>query len=134
MKADTPLRVTLLAWAVLSLTAWNTFRLWTAIAWRDVLGEFASHPGPLYIGATGAFWIALGLTNLWALTARKSWTPRLLTASAMGYTAWYWTDRLFLQAERANWPFTLVVNLFLLGWIWFTLRTNIFATERESHE
>ncbi|MFZ5879710.1 MAG: hypothetical protein ACOY0R_10090 [Chloroflexota bacterium] len=133
MTSNLPFRVTLLAWLVLSLTVWNGFRLWTAIAWRDVLGEFASRPGALYIGATGLFWMLLGWLDLWAILRAKSWwTPRLLAASAAGYTAWYWADRLLLQTGRDNWPFTLIVNLLLLGWTWFALRTNIFAKERNT--
>ncbi|MBI5296654.1 MAG: hypothetical protein HY869_14345 [Chloroflexi bacterium] len=132
MTSSPPFRVTLLTWTVLSLTVWNIFRLWTAIAWREVVGEFAPQPGPLYIGLTGALWALLGFLLLWGLAGRKSWIPRLLIGCAAAYTLWYWADRLFLQTERANWPFTLIVNLLLLVLTYFTIRTKIFAEERGS--
>jgi hypothetical protein len=130
VKSTLPFRVTLLTWMVLSLTAWNFFRVWTAFAWRETLSEFAPKPGPLYIGLTGAIWVTLGLFIFWAVARRKSWTPRLLIGSAAVYTLWYWADRLFLQTGRDNWPFTLIVNLLLLGLTYFTIRTKFFAKER----
>ncbi len=39
-----PFRVTLLLWLVLFLTAWNALRLWTALAWHNVLNEFSAQP------------------------------------------------------------------------------------------
>lgn len=130
MTSSLPFRATLLTWTVLSLTVWNIFRLWTAVAWREVVGEFAPQPGPLYIGLTGALWALLGLLLLWGLAGKKSWISRLLIGSSAAYTLWYWTDRLLLQTERANWPFTLIVNLLLLVLTYFTIRTKIFAEER----
>lgn len=120
--------------AVLLLTVWSLFRIWGAFAWRDTLTEFVAKPGPLYIGLTGALWAALGVTVLWGLEFRENWTPRLLTGSAIAFSLWYWTDRLFLQADRANAPFTLAVNLLVFIPIILTTRTNYFTKERETDE
>lgn len=134
MKQVPPFSVTLATALVLSLSAWSLFRVWTAFTWRDILAEFASRPGPLYIGITGAIWASLGLITLWGIKFRKSWTPRLLLGGALAFSAWYWTDRLLLQTERVNWLFTLVCNLLAFVSIYFTTRTTYFTKEREHNE
>ena len=134
MKKSAPWCVTMLGLVVLCLTVWNLFRTLAAFAWWAPLGEFAPRPGPLYIGATGILWSALGATLLWALELRKSWGARLLPASAALYTAWYWTDRLLLQTERANGPFALVVQLAVFALIFCATRTTYFTKERETDE
>lgn len=133
MKSKTSFRVTLLMLAVLTLTAWNAVRVWTAFAWRETLMEFAPQPGPLYIGVSGALWVVVGLSVLYALVQKKAWAPRLLVGAASAYTLWYWSDRLILQTGRDNWPFTLTVNLFLLVLVFFTIKyLQREAYERES--
>ncbi len=132
MKSNPPFRVTLLSGVVLSLTAWNLFRVGTAIAWRGILAEFAAQPGPLYIGISGAIWSAVGLVLVWAILWAKKWTPRLLAGAAAAYTLWYWIDRLVLQTQRDNWPFTLAVNLLIFILVVFTTKSNYF--QREAYE
>ncbi len=132
MKSHIPFRVTLLMLVVLILTAWNIVRVWTAFTWREALTEFAPQPGPLYIGVSGAIWSVVGLSTLWALWQKKAWTPHLLVGTASAYTLWYWADRLLLQNERDNWPFTLTVNLFLLLLVFFTIRSKF--VQREAYE
>jgi hypothetical protein len=135
MRRSVPFRVTALVWVVLSLTAWNAVRLWTAIAWSARLAEFAPRPGPLYIAVTGAVWTAAGLAVLWAVWKRKTWAPKLLVGAAAAYTAWYWADRLLLQQGRANWGFVLAVNLLLLFHVFLSIHSRYFqreAYERES--
>jgi hypothetical protein len=105
---------------VLTLTAWNAVRVWTAFAWREALAEFAPQPGPLYIGISGAVWVLVGLSVLWALEWRRAWRLRLLVGAASAYTLWYWSDRLILQTWRDNWPFTLTVNVLLLLLVFIT--------------
>jgi hypothetical protein len=132
MRRFAPFRVTVLLWMVLTLTAWNAVRLWTAIAWRERLAEFAPSPGPFYIGLTGAIWTGVGLVVLWAVWKGKPWTLRLLAAGALAYTAWYWADRLLLQQEHANWGFMLLVNVSLLVYVFLTIRWLIH--QREAYE
>ncbi|MBK8821894.1 MAG: hypothetical protein IPN58_04580 [Anaerolineales bacterium] len=50
-----PLRVTLLLLMVLSLTTWNALRLWTSLAWQNVLNEFSVQPSPTVTAGSGAF-------------------------------------------------------------------------------
>ena len=115
---DQPLpRATPLLLVVLSLTVWQALRIQTALAWYDLLQEFAPRPGPIYTAVTGAFWFAVGAWLLWRIWRRQSRTANLLLVAAVGYTIWYWADRLILQAPRANWPFTLVLNIVLLAYV-----------------
>ncbi len=114
------------------LTVWNLFRAWTAFAWWGVLAEFIPRPGPLYIGLTGILWSALGLVLVWGLDSGRHWAPRLALGAGPVYTAWYWTDRLVLQTERANWPFILFVNLLVLVLIVVIYKSDFF--QREAYE
>jgi hypothetical protein len=102
---------------VLSLTAWQAIRLQTALAWYDVLGEFAPVPGPLYTALSGAAWLLVGAFVLWCLWQKKPWTAEVLLGAALAYSVWYWVDRLVLQAPHANWPFMLLVNVILLAYV-----------------
>lgn len=102
---------------VLCLTAWNAIRLQTALAWYDVLGEFAPVPGPSYTALSGATWLMIGAVLLWCLWRRKPWAADFLLGTALAYSAWYWLDRLAMQAPHANWPFMLLVNLIILAYV-----------------
>lgn len=129
MTKGAPFRVTALVWLVLWFTMWNALRLWTAIDWRIRLEEFASRPGALYIGGTGAFFAVLGLGSLWSLFRDKTWSQKLIVTTALVYSAWYWADRLLLQQEHTNWLFALVANLLVLAFIWISLRSWFFRRQ-----
>jgi hypothetical protein len=110
-------RATPLLSVVLMLMAWNVIRIWTAIAWYDVLQEFAPRPGAVYTATSGAVWLAVGIYLLWCLWQDKAWAAQTLLGAAAAYSAWYWTDRLVLQGPRSNWAFALLVNLVLLAYV-----------------
>lgn len=132
-----PRRVTLLMWLVLGFTAWNAVRFATSFAWRDTLEMYAPHPGPVYIGASGALWVVTGSFVLWSFWCGKRWTrPALLIASGV-YAAWSWADRLFVQTQmRANWPFALLATIILLTFVAAVVLDphNYAYFERETHE
>ncbi len=110
-----PLRITLLLWLVLIITAWNIVRLVSGIAWRETLEIYAPHPGVLYVALTGAIWTLVGLFTLWSFWRGERWTRSLIVTAAALYSAWIWVDRLFFQAKtQANWPFTLLLTVLLL--------------------
>jgi hypothetical protein len=130
MMIKLPFRVTLLLWLVLILTAWNALRLWTSLAWHNVLIEFSARPAPLIITTVSLVWIVTGIAIVWGIWQNKEWTSKLLLGSAVGYTIWYWSERLLWQEPRPNWPFAVILNLALLVFI-------IFATKslaREAYE
>jgi hypothetical protein len=113
-----PLRITLVLWVVLITTAWNTARAATSIAWSRLLAKYAAHPGPLYIGLTGAVFALAGAAILWAFWRRAGWAPAALIAGSWIYVAWGWGDRLIFQGQsRTSWPFAAVVTALALLWI-----------------
>jgi hypothetical protein len=123
-------RVTLLYCLVLTLTAWNGLRLWTALAWQNTLTEFSASPPPIILAISGAFWMVTGIILLWSIWQRKAWAATLLVGVAAGYPVWYWGERLIWQNPQPNWLFAVIVNLALLIFILFT--SKLLA--REAHE
>jgi hypothetical protein len=112
-----PLRITLLLWLVLIITAWNFVRLVTSITWHVTLETYASRPGPFYIGVTGGVWALSGVFLLWSFIHGAWWNRMALLIIGFGYSAWVWVDKLFVQTQlRANWPFNLLTTVLLLGY------------------
>lgn len=109
-----PFRVTLTLWLVLFLTAWNGLRLWTAIAWREVLVEFSAKPSPSISSISGAVWFVIGCLILWKVIQGSAAAWNTLLWAAAGYSVWYWTERLLWQEPRPNWPFAVALNLVLM--------------------
>ena len=125
-----PFRVTLLSGLVLILTIWNFIRVWTALAWRTVLNEFSSQPTSVIITVSGAIWMFMGMLMLWGIWQKKAWAAKLLLGASAGYTVWYWSERLIWQSPHPNWPFAVIVNLVLLGFILFATK----SLSREAYE
>ena len=124
------LRVTLLLWLVLCLSAWNGLRFWTALSWMNVLREFSARPDPTVTAASGAIWAVTGLILAWGIWQNKAWARKLLIVAAAGYTVWYWIGRLIWHEPRPNWPFAIAVNLFLLIFIFNATKPS----KREAYE
>lgn len=110
-----PGSVTSLLFVVLTLTTWNAIRLGAAIADWSALTEFAPRPGPRYIVLTASFWTLSGLTTWTAIRRRHPRARSLFAAYVLGYTLWWWADRLLLQNANPNWPFALGLTIILLG-------------------
>jgi hypothetical protein len=125
-----PLRVTLLYWLVLILSAWNGLRLWTALAWQNVLTEFSASPPPIVTAISGGVWMVVGIILLWSIWQKKVWAAKLLIGTASGYSVWYWVERLTWQNPHPNWLFAVIVNLAGMIFILFNAR----LLSREAHE
>jgi hypothetical protein len=125
-----PFRVTLLHLLVLTLSAWNGLRLWTALAWRDVLTEYSASPSPIIIAASGAIWMITGFILFWSILQKKAWAGKLLIGSTAGYSVWYWSERLVWQNPHPNWFFAVIVNLAGIAFILL----NVKSLSREAHE
>ena len=125
-----PFCVTLSIWLVLILTTWNGLRLWTAIAWRNVLIEFAAKPTPVISALSGAVWSVFGCILVWDFLQDKARAGKMLVWGAAGYSVWYWIERLVWQEPRPNWPFAVILNLVLLLFILYTKR----SMTREAYE
>jgi hypothetical protein len=122
-----PFRATLLLLLVLTFVAWNALRLWTALAWRDVLNEFSAQPTPMTAAVSGAIWMISGIILAWGVSQKKRWATKALFGVAAGYTVWYWSERFVWQNPHPNWQFAVVVNLALVVFI-------LFATKPRSKE
>jgi hypothetical protein len=131
-----PFAVTLLALVVLSLTVWNGLRLGEAISSWQVLSEYGAKP--LYITASGGFWLLSGLPLFWGLWRGKAWARIAVLSAAALYTSWYWFDRLALQpVPHSNWPFALSVNILILIFTapaLFNRQSTYFFKQREAHD
>ena len=125
-----PNRVTLLYVLVLTLSAWNGLRLWTALAWHDAMAEFSTSPPPAITTISGLTWMILGLFLTWSIWQRKSWTEKLLLGAAAGYSLWYWCERVLWQNPRPNWLFAVTVNLAAIAFI----LSNVKTLSREAYE
>jgi len=114
------LRETLLAGLVLIVTVWNFTRLWTTIAWNQVILEF-SHPSVQILTIiSGVLWSLVGLLNLVILLRQHAKTREFLVASSLAYSIWYWVERIALQEQRPNWIFSAILNACLILYIIFT--------------
>jgi hypothetical protein len=129
-----PVRVTILALAVLAVAAINGLRLGEAIFFWKTLVEYGAHP--LYMSISGGVWLVAGTLLTWGLWRGKPWAWVAALGGAAGYTSWYWFDRLVLQQPHANWPFALiftVVSISLILVILFSHNTKRFF-QRDTHE
>ncbi len=132
-----PFAVTSLLFAVLCLTAWSAIRLYASIVNWNLLTEFASRPGPIYIAATASFWTLSGLATWTALRRRNPRSRTYLAIYVLGYTFWWWADRLLLQIASPNWPFALGLTILLLSVAaldLFNKKAISYFCQRERHE
>jgi hypothetical protein len=115
---------------VLTLSAWNGLRVWTSLAWENVLVEFSAFPPSAITISSGATWMITGIILFWGMWQRKIWAVKLLFGTAAGYSAWYWGERLIWQNPHPNWLFAVIVNLAGIVFVLFNLK----SLSREAHE
>ena len=114
MPRKRPFGVTLLLWLVLSLTAWGAVRLFAALRFWEVLGEFEARLSPLYLSITGAGWVVVGSVLLWGLFSGKLWTRGAVPVSIFLWLLDYWIERIFFESPRENLWFALIASILLL--------------------
>ncbi len=108
-----PSVVTFLTLFVLSLSAWNGYRLAQAIALRDILQEYAARGGFLYPVISAGIWTVAGLILAWGVWWGTAWSQKTALGTAILYGVWYWADRLIVQMPRSDWKFALGVTVIL---------------------
>ena len=137
MPRKRPLRVTLLLWLVLSLSAWGAVRLIAALRFWNMLNEFEARLSPVYFSITGAAWIIAGAVLLWGLFRGTMWAYWAIPASITLWIVQYWIERIVFQSPRANVSFALLFTslLFILTLISvFNRKTKEFLIRSEEHE
>lgn len=125
-----PFPVTLALWVVLFTLIWNILRVWTALAWNNVLTEFSVSLLPIASAIIGGIWVVLCYFICWSIWQGKAWSGKMLLGSATSYTVWYWSERLFFQNPRPNALFAVIVNLGLMIVIYFAYK----SISREAYE
>lgn len=123
-------RETLTLLLVLIITLSNVLRLWTALAWRAALEEFAGAGSLTILALGGAVWSLAGFFAAWALLARRRWARHVLAGLSIAYSLWYWAERLLRLAPSPNWAFAAIANFVLLAFV----MTNVKLMAREEHE
>lgn len=135
--------VTLIAWMVFIITIINFLRLGlTLYNWEfltELLSPAATYPlFPIYMAVSGLVWGVVGLPLIWGIWRGKMWAPRLLLATLLFYSIYYWLDRAFLPGypqRNSNWPFAMGINLLILIWIlWVMTRQKVKDFFGEAHE
>ncbi|RJP53836.1 MAG: hypothetical protein C4586_00840 [Anaerolineaceae bacterium] len=125
-----PFPVTLTLWLVLITITWNILRVWTSIAWNNVLIKFSASLPPAISAFIGGIWVVTGLVICWGIWQGRVWAGKMLFGAAAGYTVWYWSERFFFHNQRSNTIFAVIVNLGLLIPIFFATK----SLSREAHE
>jgi hypothetical protein len=121
-KSSRPLGVIVVGMIIIWFSLWNGLRMGMAIFFLNTLEKY--HANPFYLFASGVLWMIMGLFLIWTLWQRKTWSRLATIEVAVGYTTWYWLDRLILREPHSNWPFSLTTNFILLSLIFFSLFTR----------
>jgi hypothetical protein len=107
-----PVRVACLAIIILFAVVWNGLRIGETIFFWKTLEKYGAHP--LYITISGTLWLLIGLVVFMGVWLGKAWGWAAVLGGTVGYSTWYWFDRLVMQKPHANWAFVLIANLALL--------------------
>lgn len=131
-----PFSVTLLAFGVLTIAGLNLTRFIEAIILRGFLAEFPAVP-VLYLALSGLFWGSTAVPLGYGLWTGRRWARNYMIIYALGYSAFFWVDRLFSgrRTITRNFPFVLGANLILLLITWWIIsRRTGRAFFGEEHE
>jgi hypothetical protein len=121
-----PIRVTLLAVGVLTITSLHLLRLVEAVQqWHFLAGL----PGvsPVYLAITGLIWASTGLLLFWGLWRGHARAARLAPGYLLVYALYHWLDRIFIANRAislANWPVTAALTIIGLAYMFWALRAR----------
>ena len=116
-----PFRITLLIWVVLFFSTGNLLRLGASIYFGQTLKEYNIRTSPYYLAATGIFWCLVGLFIIWCLRHKINRSQVIILVAGIGYSAWYWFDRLIFQYPRSSCLFAIVIMVALLTFLFYSL-------------
>ncbi len=116
-----PTSVTLLAWAVLLLAAWNAWRIIIAAqnyTFMLSLGQGAIAILLIVIGSMWAIGFAIAAYGLWRL---RAWGRRWTLIAIAAYQLHLWIERLTLERtpyEQLTRPANIVLSVLLIIAVW----------------
>lgn len=123
-----PLGATIMISVVLIFTSFNVLRTISAIQSWSFLGSLPLRIPVIYLAISGFFWASFGITLLIGLFLKKKWTLTLSIVLFIGYSLYYWLDRLFIAKIPLNdrqWQFPLILMIFtLIIGIWIVKDPN----------
>jgi hypothetical protein len=125
-RPSRPIRVTLLAVGVLTITSLYLLRLVEAVRqWQFLTGL----PGvsPVYLALTGLIWASAGLLLFWGLWRGHARAARFAPVYLLVFALYYWLDRIFIANRAislANWPVTAALTIFGLAYMLWALRAR----------
>lgn len=125
-----PFRVSLLLSLLMLFTAWNVLRAQNALARGALFLQYGGLRAFLPAALGGIFWALAGIFLLWSVFKWKRWAGKACRLAAAAYLAFYWAERLLLQAPRPNWMFAVIVQVTLFVFILFATKSLL----REAYE
>lgn len=123
-EANRPFSVTVLLGLVLTFTALQALRLWAALTNWVLLAELPLHVPPAYFAVSGLVWALAGGWMAAGLWVPKPWARRWMLIGTVGYTAFHWLDKAFLQVgglQSSNLAFEATLSLILVGSVFAVL-------------
>ena len=134
---ERPFLVTLLGLGVLILTVFNAVRFGSALVQWDLLLDFASQPGPIYIATTGLIWALGWLIVYLSIEYNWKWARKSTLALSILYAAYYWIDRFLFQTFQArnNIFFVSVSTILGLAFVILALtlpKSRVYFVDRDS--
>jgi hypothetical protein len=121
-----PIRVTLLAVGVLTITSLHLLRLVEAVRqWQFLTG--LSGVSPVYLAFTGLIWASAGLPLFWGLWRGHARAARFAPGYLLAFALYYWLDRIFIAnpaTSLANWPVTAALTIVGLAYMFWALRAR----------
>jgi len=125
-RPSRPIRVTLLAVGVLTITSLHLLRLVEAVRqWQFLNG--LTGVSPLYLALTGLIWASAGLPLFWGLWRGHTRAARFAPGYLLVFALYYWLDRIFVAnhvVSLANWPVTAALTVFGLAYTFWALRAR----------
>lgn len=132
-----PLPVTFLSVFVLCMTSWHGIRVYGAIVNWEILSRFNGNPA--YILMTGLIWVIVGLSLFMTFWESRRFALAAGLTTLILYVAWFWFDRLVIQASpAANLAFSAVISIvafsiFMAGLMWPSSRAFFRRRQDERH-
>ncbi len=130
-----PLGVNTLIAVVLIFTSLNIVRVISATKSWSFLSSLPLQIPAIYFIISGTIWSLLGTILVFGLILRKMWTLPLTMILCLGYSAFYWFDRLFIASRAVNdshWQFAVgltILSIIIMIWILTRQKTKSFLNK-----